>query len=307
MKVVQIGILVALIAVAGLLYKVSRQQDSAAKVESPVAATEVPPAEAAVPAPAPPVESGAPATAERRPSPSPAPRAARKKAAALPPLEVASSVPPSPAPQPVAQPAQEPPALAPAPAPVPLTPPSGTPTAPRQPQRVTVPAGTLLTVRLTESLSSDKNTPGEAFSATLDQPLIIDGFVLAERGSRLEGRVLESEKAGRVKGLSSLAIHLTSLRTSDGQTVAIQTERFVKEGVTSKADDAKKVGAGAAIGAAIGAIAGGGKGAAIGAGVGGAAGGGTVLATRGKPATLPSETRISFKLQEPVTVTEKIR
>jgi hypothetical protein len=63
------------------------------------------------------------------------------------------------------------------------------------------------------------------------------------------------------------------------------------------------VGIGAGVGAAIGAIAGGGKGAAIGAGAGGAAGTGTVLATRGDPAVLPSESLITFKLQAPVTVT----
>jgi hypothetical protein len=69
--------------------------------------------------------------------------------------------------------------------------------------------------------------------------------------------------------------------------------------------DAAKVGGAAAVGAVIGGIAGGGKGAAIGAGVGGGAGAGDVLLTRGKPATLPSETRLSFRLRTPVTITEK--
>jgi hypothetical protein len=172
---------------------------------------------------------------------------------------------------------------------------------------VTVPAGTVLTVRLTDRLSTDTNQAGDSFSATLDQPLVVEGFILAERGARLEGRVLEAEKAGRLRGVSSLAIHLVRLHTSDGQDVAIQTGKFVKEGETSKREDAAKVGVGAAIGAAIGAIAGGGKGAGIGAAAGGATGAGTVAATRGKATVLPSETRLSFKLQEPLTLTEKLR
>jgi hypothetical protein len=110
-----------------------------------------------------------------------------------------------------------------------------------------------------------------------------------------------------VKGLAHLAVALTRLHTTDGQQVEIRTESFQKEGPKSTGDDAKKVGVGAAVGAAIGAIAGGGKGAAIGAGVGGAAGAGTVMATRGKPAELPVETRLRFKLEAPVTITEKVK
>jgi hypothetical protein len=162
-------------------------------------------------------------------------------------------------------------------------------------------------VRLGETLSSDKDQPGYAFPATLDQPLVVDGFVIGERGARVQGKVLESEKAGRVTGVSSLTVHLTRLHTSDGQDIAIETELFRKEGPSSKGEDLRKVGVGAAIGAAIGAMAGGGKGAAIGAGVGGAAGAGTAAATRGKPAELPVETHLTFRLQQPVTLTERLR
>ncbi|MEO8131445.1 MAG: hypothetical protein ABI822_30395, partial [Bryobacteraceae bacterium] len=67
-----------------------------------------------------------------------------------------------------------------------------------------------------------------------------------------------------------------------------------------------KIGAAAAIGAAIGAIAGGGKGAAIGAGAGGAAGTGGVMATRGKDAEVPVETKLSFRLRDAITLTERL-
>jgi hypothetical protein len=178
---------------------------------------------------------------------------------------------------------------------------------PRPAHTVTIPAGTLISIRLGETLSSERNQPGDSFSGTLDQPLVVDGFAIAERGARVEGKILELAQAGRVRGLASLAIGLTRLHTADGQSVEIRTESFHKEGPKSTGDDAKKVGVGAAIGAAIGAIAGGGKGAAIGAGVGGAAGAGTVAATRGKPAEIPVETRLRFKLEAPVSVTEKVK
>jgi hypothetical protein len=160
-------------------------------------------------------------------------------------------------------------------------------------------------VRLVEGLSSDRNQPGDTFSATLDTPLVVDGFVIAERGARVEGRVVDSAKAGRVKGTSSLGVVLTRLHTSDGQHIAIKTDTFTRQGAQSRGSDAAKVGGAAAVGAIIGAIAGGGKGAAIGAGAGGAAGTGGVLLTRGKPAVLPSETHLNFRLSEPVTLTER--
>lgn len=179
--------------------------------------------------------------------------------------------------------------------------------APRIPRTVTVPAGTMISVRLDETLSSERNQSGDSFRAVLDQPLAVDGVVVAERGARVMGRIIDSDRAGRVKGVALLTLELTQLSTSDGQKVKIQTETFNKHGDTSKKADAVKIGAAAAIGAAIGAIAGGGKGAAIGAGAGGAAGTGGVMATRGKDAEVPVETKLSFRLRDPISLTERLR
>src|SRR5258708_17927262 len=154
------------------------------------------------------------------------------------------------------------------------------PPAPPQPVQVTLRSGTLLSARTVEGLSSERNQVGDTFTATLEQPLSVDGWVIAERGARLEGKIVQSQRAGRVKGLSNLAIELTQLVTSDGQRIPIQTETFEKRGESSTGQDAAKVGAVAAIGAAIGAIAGGGKGAGIGAAAGGAAGARDVVPTR---------------------------
>jgi hypothetical protein len=179
------------------------------------------------------------------------------------------------------------------------------PLPPRQRETVTLASGTLLQVRLSERLSSDRNVVGDAFAATLDQPLVVNGYVIAERGARVLGRVVDVAQAGRVKGVSEMAVELSSLTTADGQKINLRTASFIRRGDTSHRDDAVKVGVGSAIGAAIGAIAGGGKGAAIGAASGGALGTGAVLATRGKAAILDSETRLSFRLERPITITER--
>jgi hypothetical protein len=176
----------------------------------------------------------------------------------------------------------------------------------RVPQTVTIPSGTLLTVRLDQGISTETNQSGDSFRATLDQPLVIDGNVIAERGARVEGRVAEVDPGGRVRGTARLSLELVRLNTADGQRLKLQTESFAKQAEQSKTRDAAKVGAAAGIGAAIGAIAGGGKGAAVGAVVGGAAGTGGVMATRGQAAEIRSETRMTFKLTEAITVTERL-
>jgi len=202
---------------------------------------------------------------------------------------------PAASPEPARTPAPEQPASV-APAPPPSLP---------APNRVTLNSGMLIPVRLVDGLSTDRNVVGDAFSATLDQPLIAGGFVIAERGARVEGRVVASDRGSKMKGRASLAVELTNIHTSDGQNVPIRTDSFEKHGASTGAQSAEKVGGGAVIGAAIGAIAGGGKGAAIGAGVGSAAGAGDVALTGGQVLRLPSETRISFRLNAPVTITEQ--
>ncbi|MBV9771317.1 MAG: hypothetical protein JOZ32_17230 [Bryobacterales bacterium] len=178
----------------------------------------------------------------------------------------------------------------------------------RVPHTVTLTAGTLLPVRIGETLSSARNQPGAAFLATLTQPLVIDGFIIAERGARVEGRVIDASQAGRADGASHLEISLVRLATADGQNIRIRTEPYVKDGAGSlgSGTGAATIGAGAAIGAVIGAIAGGGKGAAIGAGAGGAAGAGGVLLTRSKAAEILVETRVTFRVHDPVTITERL-
>jgi hypothetical protein len=150
----------------------------------------------------------------------------------------------------------------------------------RVPHVVTLAAGMSLAVRIGETISSARNQPGDSFLATLTQPLVIDGFIIAERGARVEGSVVEAAPVGRGRGASHLAVSVVRLATADGQNIRIRTEPYTKDGPSPAAMDAAKVGGGAAIG--------------------------DVLLTRGKPAEIPVETRISFRVQDSITITERL-
>lgn len=302
---------------------VAQVQTPAPAVQTPAATPPAAPAAVEEPKPSPVAEPASPAPAENTPAPQVTVEKSKKvnrapvkwhknpPPAHPRPLELGKAAPP---PQP---PVSAPPAAAPAapqvqeapPAPVhqPEPPQAAAPPAapePEPPHRVTLNAGMLIPVRLVDGLSSERNAAGDVFTGTLDRELVVDGFVIAERGARVQGRVVAADSGTKVKGNASITVELTRIHTSDGQDVAIQTESFERRADTDHRTDAAKVGGGAVLGAIIGAIAGGGKGAAIGAGVGGGAGAGDVLLTR-KPATLPSETRISFRLRTPVTLTER--
>ena len=170
------------------------------------------------------------------------------------------------------------------------------------PPKLTLKPGTFVTVRLNQMLSSDHNQTGDAFAATLAKPLVIDGIVVAERGQTVGGHVVEAKKAGRVEGTSRLQVQLTDLTLSDGHPVPVQSQLISLNGPTSVGRDVAAVGATTAAGAAIGAAAGWGRGAAIGAGAGAAVGLLGVLLTRGRPTVLYPEEVMTFRIDQPVTI-----
>jgi hypothetical protein len=186
----------------------------------------------------------------------------------------------------------------------PAAPPNPDSVAPRGPvpPTLTIPAGTVLLVRINEFLSSDRNQVGDRVTAVLEQPIIVNGWVVARRGQLLTGQVEAAVKAGRVKGTSQLGLELTDLTIVDGEQRPILTELWKASGGTSHGNDAATIGTTTALGAAIGAAADWGRGAAIGAGAGAAAGIGAVLLTRGRPTVIEPETQLSFRLVEPVKV-----
>jgi hypothetical protein len=170
------------------------------------------------------------------------------------------------------------------------------------PSRLRLQAGTFVTVRVDQMLSSDKNQVGDGFSATLTRPLVADGVVVAQRGQLIGGRVAEAQKAGRVTGVSRLAVQLTDLTLVDGQQVPIETELTSLTGPTSKARDAGAIAGTTAAGAGVGAAAGLGVGAAIGAGAGAIVGTVGVLVTRGHATVIYPESVLTFRLSEPITI-----
>jgi BON domain len=176
-----------------------------------------------------------------------------------------------------------------------------TPPPPPPPQKVTIPAGTTLAIRLVDSIDSEKNQTGETFRATLNSPLSAEGEIAIPSGYDVEGHLVEVKSAGKFAGQSVVVMQLDRLSVG-GRSYSIQTDQYKREGSSRGKNTAAKVGAGAAIGAIIGGIAGGGKGAGIGAAAGGGLGGGVQAATKGQQIKLPSETVVNFTLQNPLTV-----
>lgn len=176
-----------------------------------------------------------------------------------------------------------------------------TPPPPPPPQKVTIPAGTTLAVRLVDAIDSEKNQPGETFRATLNSPLAVEGEVAIPAGYDVEGHLVDVKSAGKFAGQSVVVLQLDRISVG-GKSYSIQTDQYKRQGSSRGKNTAEKVGAGAAIGAIIGGIAGGGKGAGIGAAAGGGLGGGVQAATKGQQIKLPSETVLNFTLQNPLTV-----
>jgi hypothetical protein len=170
------------------------------------------------------------------------------------------------------------------------------------PALLTIPAGTVLIMRINEPLSSDHNQIGDQFTGVLEQPIVVNGWVVARRGQTMIGQVKSVKKAGRVKGVSELGVELTDLSLVDGQQAPILTELWKGSGGTSHGADAATIAGGTALAAIVGSAADWGRGAAIGAGAGAVAGIGAVLLTRGRPTILEPESQLTFRLVDLVKV-----
>jgi hypothetical protein len=165
-----------------------------------------------------------------------------------------------------------------------------------------LPAGTWITVRVNETISSDASREGDLFTATLAQPIVVDGFVVARRGQTVVGRVTEVQKAGRIKGTSRLGIELTEITIVDGQQAPVRTQLAQFSGSTSHGSDATAIGTSTGIGAAIGAAADGGFGAGMGAIAGAGASTIGVLLTRGRQTVVYPEATLTFRTSDPLTI-----
>jgi hypothetical protein len=171
-----------------------------------------------------------------------------------------------------------------------------------KPVKVEIPVGSTLAVRMIDSIDSEVNHTGETFRATLDAPVSVEGDEIIPAGTDVSVRLAEAKSAGKFAGRSELQLELSWIEFQ-GRRYTVDSSTYEQVGSSRGKNTAAKVGGGAAIGAIIGAIAGGGKGAAIGATVGAGAGAGAQVFTKGQQIKVPSETRIDFRLDQPIVVT----
>jgi hypothetical protein len=252
-----------------------------------MAAPAPPPAEIAE-TPAPPEKPAPTPKPARKPKPAtPAPEAPEPAAPAAPAADVSAAAAPAPPPAPLPS------------APAPVAPP---PPPPPQPITVTIPEGTVVTIRTIQAIDSSTSSTGQMFRASLDAPVVVNDRVVLPKGLNVDLKLVNASSAGSFKGRSELTISLESV-TYQGKTYTLETSDVQQAGASRGKRSAAVIGGGAVLGALIGGLAGGGKGAAIGAGVG--AGGGTAVqaATKGQQVKIPSETRLDFTLHSAVPVT----
>ena len=234
-------------------------------------------------------ESAATSDANAAPAPQPPP------APATPPVAAAPSVPAAPAAPPA-------PAEPPAPAAPPVPPDNSQSADASQPSSVQqLPSGTQITVRMIDDVDSERDSMGKTFRASIDEPVMVDGQAVIPRGADATVKLVADQQSGKIQGKTVLTLALQQVQ-ANGRMVDISTQDVEQASASRGARSAKVVGGTAALGAIIGALAGGGKGAAIGAASGGAVGAGVQVATKGQRVRIPSETRLTFTLSQPANL-----
>lgn len=174
--------------------------------------------------------------------------------------------------------------------------------APPEGNWISVPAGTRILIRVSETLSSANQRAGARFTGRLETNLMAQGIVAASRGATVHGQVVSAQSAGRMAGGSELALELTDIVVND-TAHPIVTNTYQLQGQGQGGRTARSVATGAGLGTVIGAVAGGGRGAAIGAAGGGALGTArAAVGGGGQQANLAQGTLLEFRLQQPASL-----
>jgi len=168
-----------------------------------------------------------------------------------------------------------------------------------QPPGIELPQGTVLTVRMIDPVDSEVNRVGETFRASIDEPVVVGSEQVIPRGADVVVKLVDDKQSGKISGKTELTLDLVSV-TVNGKTVDVNTQSVTRESSSRSGRSEKVIGGTTALGAIIGAIAGGGKGAAIGAVSGAGVGTAAQVATKGQRVHIPSETRLTFTLEYPV-------
>ncbi len=167
-------------------------------------------------------------------------------------------------------------------------------------QKILIPEGTVITVRTTMTVGSDRSRAGDTFLAVLDEKLAVNGVVALDVGSQTSLWVTYVKQAGRVEGKSLIELIMKSISTEFGPVEVLATKISFEAEPSKKSDIFKTAILGAA-GTAIGAIIDGKKGAVI----GGSAGAGSGILLRGSSIVIPSETRLEFRLQKSIIIEKR--
>ena len=162
-----------------------------------------------------------------------------------------------------------------------------------------LPAGTKFVIRMIDGVDSERNAVGQTFAASMDEPVLIDGDTVIPRGADVVVKLVDDKQSGKLAGRTTLTLDLVSVKVN-GRVVDVNTQTVSQESSSRGARTAKMAGGGALLGGIIGAVAGGGKGAAIGLGSGAAAGAGAEILTKGQRVKIPSETRLTFVLENAI-------
>jgi hypothetical protein len=162
-----------------------------------------------------------------------------------------------------------------------------------------LPSGSEISVRLIDSVDSDRNNQGDEFRASLEDPITLGNDVVVPKGADAKVRLVTEQESGKLTGKAGLTLQLVSI-TTDGRTIPVESSDVSEYSGSRGARTAKSAAAVGALGAIIGAIAGGGQGAAIGAGAGAAAGAGAQTVMKGQRVRIPSETILTFTTQKTV-------
>jgi hypothetical protein len=164
-----------------------------------------------------------------------------------------------------------------------------------------IPTGTAITVRMIDGVDSEQTRLGQTYRASVDEPVIVDGQTLIPRGSDCVVKLVEDKESGKFAGRTVLTLALQQVQ-ANGRMIDVTTGDVSQASGSRGARTAKVVGGTTALGAIVGAIAGGGTGAAIGAASGAAVGGAAQVMTKGQHVKIPSETRLTFTLQQPASL-----
>lgn len=164
---------------------------------------------------------------------------------------------------------------------------------------VEIPPGTGVSVRTIDSIDSERDRRGQTYRASIDQPVIVNGQTVVPRGADAVIMLSDAQQSGKIEGKTVLTLELRSI-TIDGRTYDSTSSTVSRESGSRGSRSAKVIGGTAALGAIIGAIAGGGRGAAIGAGSGAAVGTAAQVITSGQKVKVPAETLLTFTLQNPL-------